>query len=128
MMTKAYFVNGADDGTIIVYPNSDVGSTIEGFMYDAGVGAAYSSNPVQEITIEDLVKDYGENAHDYDGNNIRDAEPVDAETIKEIIELIDNCDADEVDEYDEYPDAGDVADEINSLLCDFVFVPEYEEA
>lgn len=101
-----YMQNGADDGTVIGYPD-DTGSDVEEFLFECGHGTAYSSCPVREISEEDLLKQ---------GFKLEDITEVSAEDIAKIEAIMEQFDNGEID----YDEAGD---DVNDLICDYVVFP-----
>ena len=119
-----YFMqNGGDDGTVIAYPNQDVGEEIESFLYDmCGHGSAYPFNPVQHKTREELEED------GYDLTNVKEIPGAVIEKIQALVGLAvdgdeDLCD-DEDDDEDDEVDYNKIGDEINDLMCEFAVHPD----
>ncbi len=120
-----YMQNGGDDGTVIAYPNGDVGNEIEDFLYhQCGHGSAYPSNPVQHKTREELEED------GYDLTNVKEVPGSIIEKIQALIGDAYAVDGDgdeswgEDDEDTEDVDYDKIGDEINDLMCEFAVHPD----
>lgn len=101
-----YMQNGADDGTVIGYPDN-TGSDVEEFLYECGHGTAYSSCPVREISEEDLLEQ---------GFKLEDITEVSAEDIAKIEAIMEDADAGD-------RNLRDAGDEVNDIICDYVVFP-----
>lgn len=115
----AYFQNGADEGTVTVYPNSEVGETIEEFIYSCGFGSAYPCRPVNEIDIETLHED----EEDYFYNEVINTAPVSDEDVEAIMAIIERAynEEDEDDEDEDYDPEAAVYDIYDILIPYTVF-------
>lgn len=95
-----YMQNGADDGTIIAYPD-EVGSEIEDFLYDVcGQGQAYPVNPVQEIDENEVIEQ---------GYSLDEFTVVPDDVIVKCRELME----------DEEMDESDIRDALNDLVAEY---------
>lgn len=100
-----YLQNGADDGTVIAYPEN-VGMEIEDFLYDVcGHGSAYPCNPMGEISEVELEEQ---------GFDLDDITVVPDSVIAKCRELMG----------DEDMDTGEIGEQINDLVNDYVVGPQ----
>jgi len=117
-----YMQNGGDDGTVVAYPDQDIGERIESFLYEmCGHGTAYPSNPVQHVTREELEEE---------GFDLTNVKVVPADVIEKIEALMN--DADEREDKNSFAEDDDedeidyvkIGDEINDLMCEYPAHPD----
>lgn len=101
-----YMQNGADDGTVIGYPDN-TGSDVEEFLYECGHGTAYSSCPVRHISEDNLIEQ---------GFKLEDIKEVSAEDIAKIYAIMEQVDEGEMD----LVEAGD---DVNDIIADYCVFP-----
>lgn len=101
-----YMQNGADDGTVIAYPDH-VAAEVEEFLYKSGHGSAYPFCPVQGVSEEYLIEE---------GFSVDEIKEVSAEDIAIIYDIMNAAD-------DGKLSLSEAGDDISDITCGYVYFP-----